>query len=255
MSGFNSDCGTGLLAKLNTYYGINDPNTTIDTTQGYSAGSLGVNTATGRVFVCRSPAAGAAVWDPLRTGGSAAPIPGNWYAPPYRSVNTATAQANTVIRLLPMVFEARQTISQAAVNVFAVTAGATGTIALYAGNATGPTGPALASCNVSLAATGPVGATFTSPVQVEPGSFYWWGYMQSSATPSIATDSPQQSEMSWRIGSSTMTDLLVSGGLGEVSFLTVAGVTFGTVPVLGNTGTNVSTTGAPHIVYYVASVP
>jgi hypothetical protein len=63
LSGYNiSDSG---LLPIKTYIGATNPTAATDSTQGYSVGSTGINTATGAVFVAKSVSPAAAVWTQL----------------------------------------------------------------------------------------------------------------------------------------------------------------------------------------------
>jgi len=201
---------TGLNALL-TYVATTDPGPTNDSTQGYSVGSIGLNSASGITFVCRDNTAGNAVWD-RKVQQQLPRVVGNWYWPD----NAATWQGvaslvSNIAALHPVTFEERFTIDQLAVGVIANPTGGTGSCAIYASSATGPTGPALGTTTFSYGVTGMVAATLTPNVQVEPGVVYWLGVVASVAagTPSFIAGNVATAPTSiqTRLGTPTLSNL------------------------------------------------
>lgn len=113
--GPSSSGGGGVPNTLNS---ASDPTTINDSTQGYQVGSLWQNSATGRVWVARSVAVGAAVWDGLASTDFIGYIAGNWYMP-YRigQLTSAVPAAGNTIFLVPAVVRERCTLSNLAARV------------------------------------------------------------------------------------------------------------------------------------------
>jgi hypothetical protein len=61
------------LALTNNFAATTNPSVSNDTTQGYQAGSVWINTSTKAIFECVSNAAGAAVWVELAAAGGEVP--------------------------------------------------------------------------------------------------------------------------------------------------------------------------------------
>lgn len=80
------------LAFTNNFAATTNPSTANDITQGYTAGSEWINTATNECFKCTSSAAGAAVWELMTTGSG---TPGQLIAPA-ASTPTGNGSAATV---------------------------------------------------------------------------------------------------------------------------------------------------------------
>lgn len=59
------------LALTNNFAATNNPAAANDTSQGYSVGSIWINTTTNAIFQCTNPAKGAAVWVETAAGGGA----------------------------------------------------------------------------------------------------------------------------------------------------------------------------------------
>lgn len=66
------------LAFTNNFAATTNPGTGNDTSQGYTAGSVWINTLTSEAFLCTSNAVGAAVWELMTTGSG---TPGQVVAP------------------------------------------------------------------------------------------------------------------------------------------------------------------------------
>jgi hypothetical protein len=82
---------TNVLNTLHNFAAISDPATSNDSSQGYSVGSVWVNTSTNKIFACFSASTGAAVWLQLQTGSTVAALPAL-----YHDVRIAWINANTI---------------------------------------------------------------------------------------------------------------------------------------------------------------
>lgn len=91
---FASDIGdvTANLAFTNNFAATADPTVSNDVTQGYSAGSVWINTADGRAFLCYSAAKGAAVWQNDANSGNL----GQQAAPAAKTVSGVLAAADLI---------------------------------------------------------------------------------------------------------------------------------------------------------------
>jgi hypothetical protein len=249
---------TGPTGPAQTYTGTVDPSKSNDNTQGYSAGSLGINTNTGRVFVCRSAATGAAVWDNQSVAGMPTKVAGNWYVPPGIFATVSGSVPAGDIALFPVVFDTRMTLDQLAMIISATPGvGATGAMAIYASDAgpTGPSGPALGTtANFSINSTGPTGGALGVNVQVEPGVLYWLAFQGSTGTVGFVTTDTRLSTILSMIGVPSINNLPLfsSGGALYLRVLNIP--SFGTWPTLGATGSSAVTNG-PLMCFHVASVP
>ena len=61
-AGINLTSNLELLADRSVYSASADPSTSDDSTEGFAAGSLWMNTSSLQVWQCTNPATGAAVW-------------------------------------------------------------------------------------------------------------------------------------------------------------------------------------------------
>lgn len=108
-----SGSATGVLPA---YAAATDPGASNDVTQGYGAGALAINTGTGRVFVCRSAAQGAAVWEVV--GDPTLFVAGNWYFIPGLDLLAAgSSQSTTNLYLYPFRLPHRCTIGSLGIRV------------------------------------------------------------------------------------------------------------------------------------------
>jgi hypothetical protein len=211
--GFNgSGAAVELTTVLQTYAGASDPAAANDSTQGYSAGSLGVNSSSGRAFVCRSAAAGAAVWAPLAPGQVGNIIAGNWFVPE-RMQNTGNGTAiasTTTLTLVPFLLRERCTINGLGAKIF--TAGSSNSqFGLYAASPTTglPTGNVLINTgNIANTALGPASASVAN-TQIEAGMYYF-AVEQNDATVVYAAVSQTNSLLAVWPGASSLNSLSAS---------------------------------------------
>lgn len=231
-----------------------DPTSANDSTQGFVVGNIWFNSTTGRVFIVRSVAVAAAVWQLMEVSDHPGYIAGNWYTPYGVAIDAGGANpgANS-IRLFPAYIKERITISSLGVRVLTLSAGGNVQAAIYANNpATGrPIGNPLASTSsMSTAAVASVNAAVS--VQVEPG-LYWFATCMDNATAALAVASSNSLYGSSLIGSATQANCLASGGLIGLS---VAG-TFGTWPNMTSASfTELNQSGAMGLVQFqIGSVP
>lgn len=228
-----------------------------DGTQGYAVGSIWQNANTGKVWIARSVATGAAVWVPF--SGAPQPPPylvGNFIIPNgIMPASTATPNATTLY-LVPFIPGQRYTADQCGLGITTAQAATNFQCAIYANNpATNrPTGlPLSNTSDISTASAISIAGALGASVQHENGVMYWTGFMCSCTTALFDAAARDGGLMGNWIGSATIASLLgnqVSGG-----GLQVAGQTYGTWPnVTSATFVENGTTG-PVIVEHVASVP
>jgi hypothetical protein len=156
------------------YTGTADPGTSNDSTQGYAAGSFGLNTSTGRAFVCRSAAASAAVWIAVALMEMPSYVAGNWVA---LSSMGATGGANGGqtgwVKFSPFILRERCTISGLSINITTGSAGGNVQLALYSADSTLlPTNLIDHTGSLSTTNTGAVSGALGANQQVEAG-LYW----------------------------------------------------------------------------------
>jgi hypothetical protein len=245
---------TGLNA-LQAYVAASDPTIANDVTQGYSVGSIGLNTVSGIMFICRDNTSGAAVWD-RRVQNQPPKQANRWYWPDALAFQVAGNVSSAAIKLLPVVFEERMTIDQLAIGIVSTpVAGATGYAAIYPSNLTGPTGAALATCQMSLGTTGMAGATLTANVQVEPGVTYWLAVQASAAANLLATSGGTVPYYLQKIGSLTLANMgAISNAVTSVGGISVSNNNTGSFGVMGNTGSE-SSSSCQICAYHVTSIP
>jgi hypothetical protein len=166
-----------------TYSGTTDPGVSTDNTLGYAASSLGINTNTGRSFVCRNAATGAAVWDliqpadhPGYVGASAT----QWYPTEfYGTAGPNSAGTLGVIYACMFFVKERLTISALGASVTTLSASGNFQLAIYsnginASNVNRPNVALATSASGSTSATGFISVAITpSTLQLEPGIPYW----------------------------------------------------------------------------------
>jgi hypothetical protein len=171
-----SGAGNGSVAQR-LYTSTSDPGASNDSTQGYAAGSLGINTSTGRVFVCRSNVASAAVWNALALMEMPSYVAGNWVALTSMASNGGASGGQTGwIKFFPFVLRERCTI--AALGLYISVAGSGGNVAmaLYTADVAGgtllPTTLIDNTGSLSTTNTGPVSGSLSQNRQLEAGH-YW----------------------------------------------------------------------------------
>jgi hypothetical protein len=262
-SGVNTSNGTIYVAKtvapgaavwiitsipgVATYIAATDPTATNDSTQGYVAGSPGVNTATGRTFVAKSVSVGAAVW-------ASAGVPivnaiaGKWYIPrDHASFGASNAVASTTLVVLtPFFINQPQTVNGLGTRIF--TAGTTNVqVSVYAASSTTnlPTGlPLITTANIDDTATGP--ATISTSPDVQLPSGMYWGAVEAGDVTVVLTG-PTANIVSTYIGTITA---------GPSSCITAPSAGFGTWPDLtAATFTYLSASKCGIISYRNGSVP
>lgn len=232
-----------------------DPGSSNDSSQGYGVGSLWQNSNTGRVFIARSVALGAAVWALVGQASHPGYIVGNWYTQLEATITSSGgAPGAGSIRLYPAFLKERVTINALGIRVNTLSAGGNVQAAIYATNsATGkPTGtPLVSTTSMSTAAAGNVNATVS--VQLEPG-MYWWASNCDNGTAVFESLSNGGPMMSALIGSTTQSSVLQSGG--GLNGLSVA-QTFGTWPDLtsGSFAEVIASSTVPIIQFKIGSVP
>jgi hypothetical protein len=240
---------------LKTYSAGVDPGAGNDSSQGYAAGSLGVNTSTGRAFVARSVGVGVAVWVLLGEGQTINAIAGNWYQIPGVVVSAGVAVAANSIRLHPLLVNQAFTIASLGVRITTLAAGGNIQLAIYANNyATGrPTGNALSStASITTATATAVNAPLGASVPVVPG-IYWLGMNCDNATAVFQVSNNGSPLMAAIIGSATQVN--VSPPSGPDLTLAVA-QTFNTWPDLTAASFVESVTQSfAHIHSKIGSVP
>jgi hypothetical protein len=84
------------LALTNNFAATVDPTTANDSSQGYSAGSVWINTSDGRAFLCYSAAVGAAVWTVDANSGNL----GIQAAPVAATVSATLTAANLLVGII-----------------------------------------------------------------------------------------------------------------------------------------------------------
>lgn len=252
---------TGIGALL-VYVAATDPGPTNDGTQGYSVGSAGLNSASGVSFVCRDNTTGAAVWD-RRIQQQAPRVAGNWYWPDNITAwQSSLSLTSNFAQLIPIMFEERLTLDQLAVGIVSNPTGGTGSCAVYASSATGPTGPALGTTTWSYSATGMVAGTLTPNVQVEPGVVYWLGATVSigaGTQPSVVCSNPTSMvpPLLTRVGTPTLANLgagnnsITGNVVGKLLVANMVPPAWGTMGLTGS----MSAGSHPFIAFHVGSIP
>lgn len=235
----NGDTGAAVRTKLNTAFAdhikhnatTTSPGVGDDNTGGYQAGSRWLNTTTGQVWTCRSPATGAAAWIMEDTSDHPGYVSGNWYhLQAGMSLAAGAALVTNTVRLIPFALKARVTLTQLGARLTTASASGNIQLAIYANNgATGrPTGNAVAATgNISTTATGPVAAAFVGgDTTIDPG-IYWLAANADNSTVICQTYPTNQVHTGWMIGSSSQSNITNTATTGTLS-LSVASQTFGT---------------------------
>jgi len=234
-----------------TYAAATDPGPTNDSTQGFAAGSHGINTGTGRAFVCRSAAPGAAVWVPIdfKTNYKA----GNFYLPANISGVTIVGSGigSTTWAICPGLIRQRCTISTLGSSV--TTLSATGNFAcgIYTNDPVSPalidhTGP-LSAAAVTFV-SGPLGAN----QQLEEG-YYLFITAFSDSTQAIASNNTS-GLLAIDFGSPTGANVIKPTA--QLAGYSIGGQIFGTwPPTLTRASFVEGLAKIPIVAFQVASVP
>lgn len=226
------------------------PTISNDSTQGYSIGSIWQNSATGQVWVARSVAVGAAVWNNLELSDFPSYIVGNFYiADGVYTLTVGNAATANLAVFSPLFIKTRATFNALGFRINTLAAAGNVQAAIYANNpVTGrPTGSAIVStANISTTAAGNVNAVISA--QFEAG-LYWWGSNSDNST--VVLESLVNSSAPSIIGSTTANNLQSGSAFTGVT----TPLTFGTWGDLtGATWTNINAP-VPVLQFKIGSVP
>ena len=169
-----------------------NPGATDDAAAGYGTGSLWLNLTTDLLWVCQSPAIGAAVWSPLDAADTPGPISGGVYpvAPQMGNGVLLGAADTAYAQLLPPDFAAALTTIGTRVTVAAGAGGLLKVAVLPHDTTTNrPGATALAANNVGLntAATGQLLATLAAATAIVPGRPVWIVGVPNNVAPLATT--------------------------------------------------------------------
>jgi len=164
------------LGVLNTYAASVDPGTANDNTQGYSPGSIGVNTGTGCAFICRSAATAAAKWEAIGANNFDTYQVNNWYPSLFAPLPTSgTTLATGTSSFAPFIIKERSTWGSLGIHIGTLKASGNLQLALYNDSASQPSTLVDNTASITTGATGFVSAAFSNGNhQLEPG-LYWFG--------------------------------------------------------------------------------
>jgi len=257
-------CGTIAGGGPPVYTGTSDPGVGNDTTQGYVVGSMGLNTGTAQVFIARSVATGAAVWDPVSKPLHPGFVASNWYNTRENGVvpiTDTTAAVSGSIYLSPFYLAERVTIGSLAARVGTTDASGKIILAIYGTDAAVPNRPDkllanTATAGIATSTTGDISAALVSATQLEPG--WYWLASQTGSTTVRMYAAPVGQYVIAALGSATLGN--VSGVNNTPTGVSVTG-TFGTLGNLhGSTFTEVlSSTNSllfmPELWFQPSSVP
>lgn len=233
-----------------------DPAVGNDNTQGYGVGSSWFNQNTGRYFIARSVATGAAVWQAMQIADKQGYIVNNWLLPAGLTglAGAPAAPGTGSIRLLPGRLRERLTISALGVRVTTLSVGGNVQAAIYANNPTTgrPTGNALAS-TASMSTTTATSVNSAVSVQLEP-DLYWWATNSDNGTSVLQSVNAAGVLTGEEIGSTTQGNAMGAGS--SITGLSVAQA-FGTWPDLtaGSFTEQVNIASMPAVAFKVGSVP
>jgi len=249
--------GNGTVVQR-LYTGTSNPGSSNDTTQGYAAGSYGLNTGTGQGFVCRSAASGAAVWEALGVPDHPGLTNENgaWFLSVNSGVSAGAVAANGTASFTPFMLKTRCTIK--ALGCCISTAGSSNLqLAIYSSavDSSGlqrPNALVASTGNISNSSTGFVSGSVTS-VQLEPG-LYWFAWNSNDSTCKVIGPGNAIGQYLWLVGS-TSSGPMLSGGT-VVNRITLA-LTFGTwtTPLGGSSFSEQTTVGAVGGCIQISSVP
>ena len=246
-----------------TYSASTDPGAANDNTQGYAAGSIGVNTGTGRAFICRDASTGAAVWNLIKPGTHPGHVSNGgtqWY-PTFVGAQAAPGgnPSNNAQYFMPFTVDTHITVSQLGIDITAAVAASNLQLALDtdAVDASNQHRPAnlidKTAATISGAATGFVSAVMGANQALEPGTTYWTCRNQDTAGVRTVGFSAA-TIISSLLGSTT--------GATATSVLPIVGISraqaFGTMPasVGGSVWTEQTAVGGAAILaLLIASVP
>lgn len=204
---------TTLTLAKNNFAASAAPAVTDDTASGYSAGSIWMWAATGRMWRCRDATASAAAWTELDVSDHPGYISANWLLPPGLTAIAGAAPTTGRMLFVPFFIKSRVTLSSLGVRVTTAASGGNLQLAIYANNpATGrPTGNALATtASISTTSTGNVSAAIAGGnVTFEPGMF--WAAYNTDATAGgtvvIQVPSLAACPISWLVGTATQANI------------------------------------------------
>jgi len=227
-----------------------------DGTAGYVVGQFALNSTTGRAFIARSVATGAAVWELLGVGRHPGYLSGSAYYPEGMKINganpgtVAPSTAGRILFALGTIAE-RVTITNFLAKASTGVAGTTAQIAVYKIDPTTkrPIGAPLGNtADIDCSATGVKTGAPVATLTLEPGP-YAWGIVVNQASGSTFTaldTSDGTAQQSWGFASTDMFGLLTG-----VYF----NGTYGTWPTFANTATFATSFGAIPAMSFVAGTP
>lgn len=251
------------LTTLKTFTGTTDPAVSDDSTQGYAVGSIGVNTSSGRSFICRSDAIGAAVWEQLGASSHPGYVAGNWYVPGTSLTTGTSAAVYSASLMYCSTGIISQLVTVSALTLRITTAGTSNIqLALYKNDAAllNRPGKLVASTpSIANTAVGTVTGTFAASVNVPAGSYWFCLQVNDSATRAIAYGSGASNgvpDFSRTMGSSSANTVMGGTGSGYPTGVTTTN-TFGSWPtdLNGSSWTETTSTQSPLIGFRVIAIP
>jgi hypothetical protein len=242
-----------------SYIASSDPGASNDKTQGYVAGSIGVNTGTGRAFICRNNQTGAAVWEVLGPGYHPGFVANNWYSfPPGVDTNLVgtTAPVAGTTYLFPIFVPERMTIAAIAEKI--TTSSGNIAFGLFSNNsgatpAVNRPGNKLANTASTASSVAIVQASLSASQQIEAG-WYWPAFQTDNTTIRYVVRGTSDLITRMFLGSATIAN--VAGTTAQIQGVSFPG-TFGTWPgdISGQTFTEVTTGVMPDMVLQPSSIP
>lgn len=232
------------------------PTTSADRTLGYAAGSIWYVPTTGQRWICRDSTAAAAVWTMIPVSADHAGYTANqWYTGVQGVASTGVNPGANSIRLYPIIFKERCTITS--IGVFVNTLHASGKVqaAIYANNPTTmlPTGNALVSTG-DLSTTSQAAVAASVSLQVEPGVVYWMATNTDDTTAICVSFNATTLHHTTLIGAATQAGA-VGGSASCRQGLSVA-QTFNTWPdITAASFGAIATSSVPIVQFKVGSIP
>lgn len=242
---------------LKTYVSTSDPTVSNDNTQGYSVGSKGINSGTGRVFNCRDATTGAAVWDLIGPQQHPGFIASNWIALSNCSNGASPAPVAATQYFTPFILPHRCTISTLSNRI--TTLGTSNFQMSIYSNLTGrpkSLQSSTSTANTVNTATGQITSALNASIQLEPG-IYWAGIQQNDTTVRYtAVLSAGLPLMPLIIGSATVGNVAPAGA--NITGVSTTSNAYGTWPADISASTWSEVTSAsltPYILALISSVP
>ena len=185
-----------------------DPGTGNDNTQGYSAGSLWINTSSGVAWVCQDASTGAAIWTPQSAIDHVGMVSGRWYSPLNGSWGASSTVSANLLMATPIRLPHEVTLTALGMRLNSGVASTNVVMGLYTNVASAPAG-LIGQLSSPLSTASAVDITGSFPANITLGPGMYWIATLFSGSPAVLGGTDRM--MTSQLGGGNTTYMLGSG--------------------------------------------